>query len=244
MYTITEWGVSNEPPEIFAERNKFPAKPKYPQNLKTSREIHMSDQLDFLPITGFEDADWEKMLWEAKRLEKHYVPHRHHESHSGWSSLCIHGLSSVHTESHHTYGYNDRKDAPYRWTDVADWCPTIKDFFENRFDYKQYDRIRIMKLSPGGWIIPHRDSITLDENHIGPTNIALNNPEECHFYMDEIGYLPWEQGRIIKLNLYNIHCVYNWSNEDRYHIIAHGRLGDGWNKRIEESYNHWRKIYA
>lgn len=244
MYTVTEWGVSNEPPEEFAERNKYPAKPKYPQDLKTGREIHMSNQLDYLPIVGFEDADWDKMLWEAKRLEKHYVPHRHHESHSGWSSLCVHGLSSVHTESHHTYGFKDRKDAPYKWTDVADWCPTIRDFFENRFDYTDYDRIRIMKLSPGGWIIPHRDSVTLDEDHIGPTNIALNNPENCHFYMDEIGYLPWEQGRIIKLNLYNLHCVYNWSNEDRYHIIAHGRLGPSWNKRIEDSYHYWRKIYA
>ena len=183
MYTVTEWGVSNEPPEIFADRNKYPAKPSYPQDLTNSRDIHMSNKLDYLPIVGFEDADWEKMLSEAKNLEKHYVPHRHHESHSGWSSLCIHGLSSVHTESHHTYGFEDRKDAPYRWTDVADWCPTIRDFFENRFDYKQYDRIRIMKLSPGGWIIPHRDSITLDENHIGPTNIALNNPEDCHFYI-------------------------------------------------------------
>jgi len=100
-----------------------------------------------------------------------------------------------------------------------------------------------MKLAPGGYIIPHRDSITLDENHIGPTNIALNNPEGCHFYVDEIGYLPWQQGSVIKLNLYNIHSVYNWSSEDRYHIIAHGQANDSWSDRILDSYNHWRIIY-
>jgi hypothetical protein len=73
MYTVTEWGVSNEPPEIFADRNKYPAKPSYPQDLTNSRDIHMSNKLDYLPIVGFEDADWEKMLSEAKNLEKHYV---------------------------------------------------------------------------------------------------------------------------------------------------------------------------
>ncbi|NDB27978.1 hypothetical protein EB151_00300 [archaeon] len=242
MYTVTEWGVSNEPADIFARRNMKPAKPKYPQDYNTAQEVRFSD-MPFLPIVGFENADWNKMYHEAQSLEKHYVPHRHHESHKGWSSLCIHGLSSVHTEAHHTYGYKSREEAPYRWTDIADHCPTITDFFMNQFDYTRYDRIRIMKLAPGGYIIPHRDSTTLDENHIGPTNIALNNPPECHFYMDNIGFLPWEQGSVIKLNLYNIHCVYNWSSEDRYHIIAHGRAGETWDNRILDSYNYWRKIY-
>lgn len=241
---INEWGISSEPIDDFANRNRFKASPKLPQGLKDGREVHFSNEINFLPIIGFEDADWEQMHWEAKRLEKHYVPHRHHESHKGWSSLCIHGLSSIHTEAHSTYGFKDRKDAPYRWTDVADWCPTITKFFMRDFDYNDYDRIRIMKLSPGGYIIPHRDSLSLDECHIGPTNIALNNPEDCNFYMDDIGILPFEQGSIIKLNLYNVHAVYNHSNEDRYHIIAHGRSGDSWNARIYDSYVHWKEIYV
>jgi hypothetical protein len=243
MYTLTEWGISNEPVEEFAARNRFKAQPVYPQDCTRGREVNRYKGLPFLPITGFEDADWEKMHFEASRLSKHYVPHRHHESHHGWASLCIHGLSSVHTEAHHTYGF-ERENAPYRWTDVADWCPTIRDFFENRFDYHEFDRIRIMKLSPGGYIIPHKDSITEDEDHIGPTNIALNNPEDCNFYMDDIGILPFEQGRVMKLNLYNVHAVFNHSNEDRYHVIVHGRAGDSWEDRIFDSYNHWRDVYV
>ncbi len=243
MYELTEWGVSNEPADVFAKRNRFEAQPKYPQDLKSGREVHFCKGLPYLPITGFENADWEKMHWEAEQLEKHYVPHRKHESHDGWSSLCIHGLSSVHTEAHHTYGYKDRKDAPYRWTDVADWCPTIRDFFENQFDYDDYDRIRIMKLSPGGYIIPHKDSITEDEDHIGPTNLALNNPDDCNFYMEDIGILPFEQGRIMKLNLFNVHCVYNHSDKNRYHMIVHGRTGRSWDSKIFDSYNYWKNIY-
>ena len=241
---LNDWGISSESAENFSKRNQFDARPKFPQDLLTRKEVNFNGDIPYLPITGFELEDWEKMYQEAASLKKHYVPHRHHESHRGWSSLCIHGLSSVHTEAHSTYGYTNRDDAPYRWTDVADWCPTITKFFMSKFDYTEYDRIRIMKLEPGGYIIPHKDSLTLDENHIGPTNIALNNPKDCNFYMDNIGMLPFEQGSVIKLNLYNVHSVYNHSNEDRYHIIAHGRAGSSWEDKVYNSYLYWREIYA
>ena len=240
---INEYGVSGEHPTAFAQRNGYPANIKYPQDLDSGRDINMSNGIPFLPIDDWKDtADWDQMLFEAKRLQKHYVQHRSHEHHAGWSSLCIHGLSSVHTESSHTYGFTDA-DAPWRWTDVSDWCPTIREFFKDQFDYKKYFRIRIMKLAPGGWIVPHKDSLTQEENHIGPVNVAINHPKDCHFYMDNIGYLPWEQGRAIKLNLFNVHEVFNHSNEDRYHIIAHGWAGDSWSDRVYNNYNNWKKIY-
>lgn len=239
---VSEYGVSTEHAESFRSRNDFPARQKYPQDLKDGREVHRSNQIAFLPIDWESEQDWAGMYTEAKKLSKHYVPHRTHESHKGWSSLVIHGISSVHTESSHSYGYTD-ETAPWRWTDVSTLCPIISKFFRTHFDYTRYYRIRIMKLSPGGYVWPHRDSISEDENHIGPINIALNNPDECKFYMDNIGYLPWQAGRAIKLNLYNIHCVYNNSNEDRYHIIVHGHMGPSWHERIYKNYQIWRKVY-
>jgi hypothetical protein len=243
---LNEYGLSSEPIDQFVARNRFPAeqKVKYPQNLTTGQEVNRCPDIPFLPIDDWLDTeDWPKMLEEAQRLSKHYVPHRNHENHQGWSSLCVHGLSSVHTESSHTYGFKDA-DAPWRWTDIADWCPTIAEFFKNKFDYSKYFRIRIMKLAPGGYIVPHRDSIVQEENHIGPINVALNNPEGAEFYMDGHGYLPWVQGRAIKLNLYNVHSVFNHSKEDRYHIIVHGHMGNGWTNRILNNYNNWKKVYA
>lgn len=239
-----QYGVSSEPIDSFSKRNDYPANCKYPQNLETPKEINFNPDIPFLPIDDWKDTeDWDKMYAEAKALEKHYVPHRHHESHSGWSSLCIHGLSSVHTESSHTYGFTDA-DAPWRWTDVADWCPTIRNFFKEKFDYKTYFRIRIMKLAPGGYIIPHKDSVDIEESHIGPVNLALNHPADCKFYMDDIGTLPWTAGRAIKLNLYNVHAVVNHSKQDRYHIIVHGHAGNTWPNRILNNYNNWKEIYA
>lgn len=240
---INDYGVSKEPIESFCSRNHYPAKVKYPQHFTTGREVNKAPEIPFLPIDWETEQDWERMYAEAKALHKHYVHHRSHESHQGWSSLCIHGLSSVHTESSHTYGFND-DNAPWRWTDVSDWCPTITKFFQEEFDYTDYFRIRIMKLSPGGYVIPHKDSLTQDQNHIGPINLALNHPEDCRFYMDNIGYLPWKAGRAIKLNLYNVHAVYNHSREDRYHVIIHGKVGKSWDQRILNNYNTWKEIYA
>jgi hypothetical protein len=62
--------------------------------------------------------------------------------------------------------------------------------------------------------------------------------------MDNIGYLPWKQGRAIKLNLFNVHAVYNQSNEDRYHMIIHGQAGDSWQNRIYQNYLNWKSTYA
>lgn len=240
---ISEYGISSEKIENFAERNNYAAAPAFPQDLTTGKEVNFSNKIDFLPIDWESVLDIDTMFHEASKLEKHYVPHRKHESHSGWSSLVIHGISSVHTESSHTYGYTD-ETAPWRWTDVADLCPTITNFFKSQFDYDRYFRIRIMKLAPGGFIIPHKDSLKENENHIGPINFALNNPEGCNFYMDNVGILPWKPGRMIKLNLFNIHAVWNRSKENRYHIIVHGHAGKSWSDRIFRNYSIWKNIYV
>ena len=240
---INDYGISDEKLGDFATRNNFAARFVYPQDLTTGRDVNFSKSIPFLPIDWEETIDIDSMFDEAKKLEKHYVPHRRHESHEGWSSLVIHGLSSVHTESSHTYGYTD-ETAPWRWTDIADLCPTITEFFKHRFDYDKYFRIRIMKLSPGGFIIPHRDSLEEKENHIGPVNFALNDPKDCNFYMDGYGILPWKPGRMMKLNLFHVHAVWNQSKENRYHIIVHGHAGRSWTDRILKNYNIWKNIYV
>lgn len=219
----------------FIEQYNYPAKQVYDQNIDSIDKLYSAKNIPFLPIAGFENAKWEKMLKEAKSLSDQYVTHRAKES-DGWQSLCIHGLSSVHTDHHSRYGFPDRNNAPYKWTDISNFCPTITRFFKKSFGYNLYDRIRIMKLRPGGYIDLHQDVFDLDEARLGPINIALNNPEDCKFYMEDIGYLPFQQGSVIMLNLYNKHCVYNNSNDDRYHLIVHGKKDKTWPDRLWNSY--------
>ena len=219
----------------FIQENNYPALLNKDPKVENVIDLMSRNSIPFLPIIDFENADWNSMYKEAKNLSKLYVHHRAGAS-QGWQSLCIHGLSSVHTDHHPYYGFPDRETAPYRWTDIADWCPTITKFFKQTFDYDQYARIRIMKLCAGGYIHPHQDVEDITEARLGPINIALNNPDECKFYMKDIGYLPFKQGRVIKLNLYNQHCVMNNSDQDRYHLIVHGKAGKSWRERIWNSY--------
>ena len=241
---LNEWGISSEPVQDFAARNAFRARFDMPQGLSNSKEVIGSSRIPFLPIVGFENQSWEKMLKEVQALEPHFVPHRTKEPHKSWSSLCLHGMSSVHIDAPHKYGFSSHEEVPYRWTDISELCPTITQFLKEDLGYKKFFRVRIMRLGPGGYIIPHKDSLTEEENHLGPVNIALNNPEGCGFYMENIGQLPFSTGTVMSLNLYNVHCVYNQSNEPRYHIIVHGKKGSDWANYYFNSYQKWTEINA
>ena len=134
---VNEWGISPETVESFEARNNRTAAPIYPKSL-LSKEILATSDIPFLPIVGFESNNWSQMYLEAQAFADHYVPHRSHENHKGWSSLCIHGLSSVHTEAHHKYGYKNIDEVPFCWTDVAKFCPTITHFLKKSFSRFTY----------------------------------------------------------------------------------------------------------
>ena len=48
---------------------------------------------------------------EFAKLEHHYVPHRDKETHTGWSSCCLHGLGVDKTQVAKEYGYDDECDS-------------------------------------------------------------------------------------------------------------------------------------
>lgn len=183
---------------------------------------------------------YEKMLNEAKNLKDEFVAHRSEEQihgykHNGWSSLCIHGISPKHTNFYGTYGYDSNEETPYTWTDVATACPITTKFFKEIFPCEKYYRVRFMLVKPEGYIAPHNDYQT---NKLSPVNMALNQPKNCLFKMAKHGIVPFKKGEAYLLDVGNIHAVYNKSNEDRYHIIVHGRYGSNkkWKKLVEKSY--------
>jgi Aspartyl/Asparaginyl beta-hydroxylase len=179
------------------------------------------------------DIPHEAMLAEAKQLRDFFVYHRAGGQHRGWRSLCLHGISSVHTENHDRYGFPDRESAPYAWTDISKFCPISTDFFSKVFGYEWYERVRFMLLEPGGYILPHED---VDWKQLGPVNIALNNPDGCVFAMEDWGIVPFVDSTANMLAVGYRHAVFNNSNEDRYHIIVHGARGPKWNEYILNSY--------
>jgi len=50
------------------------------------------------------------------------------------------------------------------------------------------------------------------------------------------GYVPFAPGKSLLLDVGNTHAVYNNSEEDRYHIIVHGKITKEFKELVERSY--------
>ena len=210
-------------------RDHKPALPRFED--PTVNDIR--NNLGYLTMKFPFDIPVAAMHAEAKALKESYVYHRAGGNHKGWRSLCLHGLSSVHTESHDRYGFPTREEAPYGWTDISKFCPVTTAFFKDSFGYDWYERVRFMLLEPGGYILPHED---VEHKQLTAINLALNNPEGCRFVMSGWGTVPFQAGTCNMLAIGYEHAVFNDSNEDRYHMIIHGSRGPEWSQYIKNSY--------
>jgi hypothetical protein len=217
MQTIIENFFSNN-------RDKIP---NFERNLNpTSDWVQNASGIPYL-VLDLPNVPYSKMLEEARSLDDLFIGHRDSsESNWGWSSLVIHGISSQHTDHYLSYPeYADlhMHEVPYTWTEIEDRCPVTVDFFKNQFPYSGYQRIRFMKLAPGGYILPHKD---FDKTCLTAINLSLNNPENCEFAFNDHGIVPFSNtGSTIMIANGIQHSVWNRSNESRYHMIVHGWPG-------------------
>ena len=171
---------------------------------------------------------------ELSKLQYYFVPHRDKDKinsygHEGWESLTLHGLDYDKTEHWDRYGSLD--ESHYRWTEVCEYAPCIVSLIKS-LPYSKFGRVRIMKLSAGGYIMPHTDG---PGRIFGPLNIALTNPSGCKFVFKKYGTVPFEPGKGFLLDIGNEHCVINDSLEDRYHIIVHGSHTPAIHKLVQQS---------
>jgi len=187
------------------------------------------------------DQDFNKFLEEIKTIpDKYWISHRQNDTssgykHEGWSAAVLRGVDYTKTEYHSRYGFNTYEDANYNWTEVNDFTPTLTHFLKE-LKWNRFERVRIMRLAPQGFIMPHTDGNT---RMFGPFNIAINNPDNCNFVMKKYGLVPHQKGRGIFLDVGNEHCIYNDSNDHRYHIIVHGHLNTNLlSKSTQYTYGH------
>jgi hypothetical protein len=171
------------------------------------------------------------LLQECQSVEDLYAPHREKDGkkkkgygHEGWKSLTLHGIDNDKTEHYTQYGFNSLEEANYHWTEASDRLPNLTAFIKS-LPYSEFDRVRIMRLAPGGYIMPHSDNKF--ERAFGPLNIAINNPEGCHFVFKNHGIVPFSAGTGLVLDVGAEHMVINNSSEVRYHVIVHGNYDKG-----------------
>lgn len=197
------------------------------------REAHMST-LKLLIDLPYE-AMYNEALAAASKFNWEY--HRNEDG-KGWAALTIHGQGAHVTNAPEYVDGYDR--VPFHWTEVADVCPITKQWLEESPYFYEYMRVRFMLVEPGGYVLPHRD---VDVSKLGPINIALNNPDNCNFYMEDAGIVPWQPGDIRLMNVGRKHAVWNNSSEPRIHMIVHSNRGKEFQDLVYRSYQQFRQEY-
>jgi hypothetical protein len=164
-------------------------------------------------------AEWERI--------KHLVKHHRADYGKGWMGLTLHGMKPHWTEAIDRYsGYEDQIDweIDYHFTEIAEFCPSIVNFVQS-LPFVKLHRVRFMYLKAGGIIDYHRDA---DYMNLSPINISFNNPRDCNFkfFKNEQLYakVPFTNSSTFLVNVGLNHRIDNNSDEDRLHMIVHGRF--------------------
>ena len=153
----------------------------------------------------------------------------------GWLSLCMHGMSSVHTNVPEDYDMPDSAESELAdWTDISKFCPITKEWMQDEMLYDKFTRVRFMALLPDGWIRPHQDRPSTVS--LGATNVAINNPDGCKLVLEEFGEMPFVPGRAMKINTGYHHAVWNRSEEPRIHMIFDGDTSSKFKEILNNNY--------
>lgn len=194
--------------------------------LEKARSILRKKEIPWLEL----DINFNSDVWKQQALEaESYYQEYRESSSSGWSSCCLHGLGVDKTYTADNYNYNEYH-APYQYTDLAYKTPVITEFWKNIFPSEKYSRIRFMKVAAGGYIDWHNDGEIPEHvdplDCILPINVAITHPANCTMEIEGHGVVPWQEGKIMLINISKNHAVFNRSSKDRVHMIANLMLGN------------------
>lgn len=228
--------VSKETEKFFAENEHITPDFSQVESLPESSDLDYIRENTRLPWIGVDvNVPHEDIFAEAHHLLHTACFTAHRPDSSGWMSLTLYGLSSVHTNMPGDYGLP--KSARFDmtdWTDIAKFCPRTVEWIQEELNYKRLSRVRFMAVLPGGWLGPHKDKP--EPTGMGATNIAINNPTGCALVMKDWGTLPYTPGSIFQINTGYEHAVWNRSCEPRIHMIIDGSQNTDFKKKINAGY--------
>lgn len=143
------------------------------------------------------------------------VVHRPDDGHKDWFAVTLYGVDSLSTNSHWEYGLRQKK----KITDVGLKCLKTLNWVMN-LPYVRIDDVRYLVIKPNGYIAEHID---VEEcNWLEPLNISITYPVGSEFLMNE-QLVPYNPGVSMVLNIHYPHSVVNNSNEERLHLLVHGK---------------------
>jgi hypothetical protein len=190
----------------------------------------------YLKIIYKKNLDWLKLdvkfnIKEIQRELENYHKNYIDQSKTGWNGLSYRGISLEKVRPFVNYGYKAEDDVPYKWTDMADQCPTLRKEIISHFPSEKYYRVKINSLDPGGHIPPHSDSL---KNGLGLTDhspytdknayqvkyitLPIFWPKETEYYVNK-KTITFNDGDTFLVNFHKTHEVYNKSNKVRISAI-------------------------
>lgn len=179
-------------------------------------------------------VDYVQMNWkvpvdviesEYNNVKDSLVIHRPEDGHKDWCAVTLYGVDSDKTNSHWEYGLRARKKV----TDVGKKCPKTMEWIST-LPIARLDDVRFLVIKPGGYIAPHID--VPDRNWLEPINICITWPAGSEFIHNG-KQVPYKPGMSLVLNIHYEHQVKNNSNEERLHLLIHGKKKkEFWNDAI------------
>jgi aspartyl/asparaginyl beta-hydroxylase (cupin superfamily) len=58
-----------------------------------------------------------------------------------------------------------------------------------------------------------------------PINLAIVHPKNCEMFVGD-KLVPWQEGKVMMINISERHAFFNHSSKDRIHMIANVVLGN------------------
>ena len=162
------------------------------------------------------DVPVKQILTEYELIKDKLVVHRPEDGHKDWCAVTLYGFDSDKTNSH--WEYDRRKQRP-GITDVGERCPRTIEWVKS-LPFARIDDIRFLVIKPNGYIAKHVD--VPERNWLEPLNICLSYPEGNKFVLNnkQVDYVP---GMPLVLNIHYEHYVENNSNQERVHLLVHGK---------------------
>lgn len=161
------------------------------------------------------NVPYKKIEGEYENVKESLVIHRPQDGHKDWYAITLYGTGSNNTNSHWEYGRRSKKNV----TEIGLRCPFTMEFVRS-LPYDRIDDVRYLVIKAGGYIAEHID--VPEHNWLDPLNISITYPKGSVFIHDG-EEIPYQPGAAFVLNIHYPHAVENKSNEDRLHLLIHGK---------------------
>lgn len=221
--------------EVFIKHVKS-QKPQPTEIDPTAHNIKYNSGLGYLPLSI--DIPIDIIRSEALAVVPYMIDLTpgDYDSH-GWSNFSMFG---VPLEDQGDWGH-DRADSSMAWTPEAlELMPRTVEYFDQVWPHKRFWRMRLLGLKPGGVIGVHNDHCAGMEN----INIGIDHPDQCEFYLEGSGRIPFANGKCFALDAGRRHAVINNSDQLRLHLVIHQTDNEQFEKLIVDSYKDYTKSLA